>query len=123
MTKRLLQMFEENIFPFHDSCWLEKVGNQFVYLVALLAMAPKGVKKEPKDKTGADDLRKQQANMVTLSLLRALTLTSKECLLLTKLCQGSVTKKRNFCHCGQRTSLANGIPPGKKQFFLMRRRQ
>ena len=65
MTKRLLQMFEENIFPFHDSCWLEKVGNQFVYLVALLAMAPRGVKKEPKDKTGADDLRKQQANMVT----------------------------------------------------------
>ena len=59
----------------------------------------------------------------SLSLLRAVTLTSKECWLLTKLCQGSVTRKRNFCHCGQRTSLANGIPPGKKQFFLRRRRQ
>ena len=62
-------MFEENIFPFHDSCWLEKVGNQFVYLVALLAMAPKPVKKEVKkevkDKTDADDLRKQQSNMLT----------------------------------------------------------
>ena len=58
-------MFEEYIFPFHDSCWLEKVGNQFVYLVALLAMAPKPVKKELKEKPDADDLRKQQANMLT----------------------------------------------------------
>ena len=85
-------------------------------------MAPKGVKKEPKDKTAADDLRKQQANMVTQ--LAKSTDPNKQGVLATyKALQGSVTKKRNFCHCGQRTSLANGIPPGKKQFFLMRRRQ
>ena len=36
-----------------------------MYLVALLAMAPKTVKKELKDKNAADELRKQQANMLT----------------------------------------------------------
>ena len=70
-------------------------------------------------------LRKWGNNKPTcsLSFLRALTLTSKECWLLTELCQGSVSRRKNFCQCGQRTRVASGIPPGRRQFFLMRRKQ